>query len=352
LPTEAPAHAARSRIEPLAPARYRVEFTASDELKHKLGRVADLMRHSNPSGELSVIVERALDLLLAKLEKERLAKSTRAREASPPRNKRRGYVARSVRREVFERDGERCTFFDESGRRCESRTWLELDHRIARARGGADDASNLQVRCRAHNRLAAEQLFGREHMERAAARRPGENAGRAAVAGESQPGADAPCGRVDEAGAANHPRWRVNDEVVVRALRGLGFQAREARRAVAIVGQRRAGARPPRSRASFVRHSPYWLAESRAPSPRRARPAVGWLLCPTPGLLLPLELPSPRSRKVCQAPGSSCYPSSWSRMSARSRTSPNGRFFNREKRSLDEAASRRLCVLKAPGPVS
>jgi hypothetical protein len=50
----------RSRIEPLAPARYRLEFTASAELKEKLEPAADLIRHTNPSGELSVLVERAL----------------------------------------------------------------------------------------------------------------------------------------------------------------------------------------------------------------------------------------------------------------------------------------------------
>ena len=162
--------ATRPRIEPLAPSRYRVEFTASAELKEKLGRAADLMRHTNPSGELS---------------RDRRARAGRARgqarkgatrqgdapECTSPEHAQRRRP-RAVRREVFERDGERCTFVDESGRRCESRTWLELDHRIPRARGGPDDASNLAVVCRAHNRLAAEQQFGREHMDRAAGKRP------------------------------------------------------------------------------------------------------------------------------------------------------------------------------------
>jgi hypothetical protein len=159
-----------SRIEPLAPARYRVEFTASASLREKLRHAVDLMRHANPSGDLSVLVERALDLLLAKLEQRRLAKLTRA--PRPGRSgTRRGYVPLAVRREVFARDGERCTFLDEAGRRCESRAWLELDHRIPRADGGPDDASNLTVRCRAHNRLSAERQFGREHMDRCAGKR-------------------------------------------------------------------------------------------------------------------------------------------------------------------------------------
>jgi hypothetical protein len=37
----------------------------------------------------------------------------------------------------------------------------------SRARGGTSELGNLRVRCRAHNRLYAEQTFGKEHVERA-----------------------------------------------------------------------------------------------------------------------------------------------------------------------------------------
>ena len=247
-------HPSRPRVEPLAPTRYRVEFTASAELKEKLDRAADLMRHANPSGELSAIVERALDALLAKLEKERLAKAKRQGQRRP--STRGGYVPRAVRREVFERDGERCTFVDESGRRCESRTWLELNHRIPRARGGPDDASNLAVVCRAHNRLAAEQQFGRQHMDRAAGRRPvggpanDETKTRAATEGPPRLGDEHPTGMTEnderalDAGEPPvHPRQRGSDELVIGALCRMGFQVRQARRALRIVGERRP--RPP-----------------------------------------------------------------------------------------------------------
>jgi hypothetical protein len=76
-------------------------------------------------------------------------------------------VSRATRRAVFERDGERCTFTDADGHRCTATSWLELDHITARARGGTSEPGNLRVRCRAHNRLHAEQTFGKEHVERA-----------------------------------------------------------------------------------------------------------------------------------------------------------------------------------------
>lgn len=152
------------RIEPLSEERFRVELTASRELRDKLERARDLMRHRNASGELAVVVERALDMLLEKLEAERLGKTKRVGRTA--RGAKRGTIARAVRREVFERDGEQCTFRSEDGSRCPARALLELDHVIPRATRGPDDASNLRVRCRAHNRFHAEEIFGKEHVAR------------------------------------------------------------------------------------------------------------------------------------------------------------------------------------------
>ena len=182
------------------------------------------MRHTNPTGDLSVVLDRALDLLLARLEKQRLGKvkhpSIRAtgekREQGLSQRTRKGYVLRDVRRAVFKRDGEQCTFVDERGRRCPSRAFLELDHREPRAAGGADDASNLTVKCRAHNMLSAERDFGREHIEEKKNQRK------------------------------IHPRQCGHaTEIALRALRGMGFKDREARRALAIVEQRPPNVRTP-----------------------------------------------------------------------------------------------------------
>ena len=159
-PSPAPT-APRARIE----ARYKVQLTASAELKAKLERAFDLMRHRNPSGDLAVVIEAAMDLLLAKLEKERLGKVKKPREPRAATGAPGGRaISARVRREVFERDGEQCTFVGDAGHRCPSRGHLELDHVEARALGGTNAASNLRVRCRAHNRLAAEEVFGKAHI--------------------------------------------------------------------------------------------------------------------------------------------------------------------------------------------
>lgn len=207
-PAAPPAAPPRARIEPLSEARYKVQLTASAQLKAKLERACDLMRHRNPSGDLAAVVDAALELLLAKLEKERLGKvkTPRTPSAPRPRSSRAHAVSTAVRREVFERDGEQCTFVSDQGARCPSRGYLELDHIEPRALGGPDTASNLRVRCRAHNRLHAEQVYGKEHVER----------------------------RLDF-------RQRKSTQVLDVALRGLqnmGFARTEARRALAEVSER------------------------------------------------------------------------------------------------------------------
>ncbi len=48
-------------IEPLSPARCKVQFTASAELRDKLERPRDLMRSSIPDGDLAAIIDAALE---------------------------------------------------------------------------------------------------------------------------------------------------------------------------------------------------------------------------------------------------------------------------------------------------
>jgi hypothetical protein len=158
-PRRAPA---RAVVAPLAPNRHRVQFTASSELRDKLELAMRRLSHCNPSSDIAVVVERAVDLLLADIEKTQLGSptSTQPKPTGPTKT-----VTRAVRREVVTRDGEQCTFVSASGERCPARAFLEVDHVHPRALGGTAEASNLRVYCRAHNRLAAERVFGRAHVE-------------------------------------------------------------------------------------------------------------------------------------------------------------------------------------------
>jgi Holliday junction resolvasome RuvABC DNA-binding subunit len=124
---------------------------------------------------------------------------------------------------------EQCTFIDEAGERCPQRGHLELDHVEGRALGGTNAASNLRVRCRAHNRLAAEEVFGKAHVaERIDFRQRKSRAAAATLPAMSPPPP-----------ASLRPPPPQAIELALRGLHNMGFNKSDARRAVDHVSQRR-----------------------------------------------------------------------------------------------------------------
>ena len=148
----------RPKIEPLAPERYKVQFTVSRETHDKLGQVQDLLRHRVAGDDPATIFDRALTLLLEHLKKQKLAVTERPR-ASFAINPRSRHVPASVRRSVWARDGGQCRFEGPAGR-CGETARLEFHHIVPYAAGGPTVADNLALRCAAHNRYEAEQWFG------------------------------------------------------------------------------------------------------------------------------------------------------------------------------------------------
>ena len=145
-------------VTPLAPERYKVQFTVSGETHDKLRRVQDLLRHSIPNGDPAAIFDRALTLLLADLEQAKLAATERPRGARPAAFGSR-HVPAAVRREVWKRDVGQCAFVGTNGR-CTERGFLEFHHVRPYADGGASVVENLELRCRAHNVYEAEKYLG------------------------------------------------------------------------------------------------------------------------------------------------------------------------------------------------
>ena len=172
-------HAQRPEVQPLSPGRYKVQFTASAELRDKIERLAALMRSEIPDGDLAAVIERAVSEKLERLEARRFAKTTTPRETAPcadadPRGLRsRGsapnasrYIPAAVRRAVHERDGDRCRFVDEQGRQCSERHRLEFHHRHPFGIGGDRVRGNISLLCPAHNRSLAEHDYGKAAIRR------------------------------------------------------------------------------------------------------------------------------------------------------------------------------------------
>ena len=108
------------------------------------------MRPSVPDGDLGAIVEQAVTEKLQRLEARRFARTQAPRktlsqsETSPTTRQ----IPAAVKRAVYERDGGRCRYEDERGRRCTARQGLEFHHRRPFGHGGDHSVANVSLACK------------------------------------------------------------------------------------------------------------------------------------------------------------------------------------------------------------
>jgi hypothetical protein len=172
LPIISPAPTPPTRrpiVETTSPERYRVQFTIGKESHDKLRRVQALLRREIPDGDPGAIFDRAIALLLDKVEKAKLGATTKPRTPAPIRPGADGQISsgatsrhtpNDARRSAWRHDGGQCAFVSKEGRRCTERAFLEFHHIRPYALGGPTTAENISLRCRRHNRYEAELVFG------------------------------------------------------------------------------------------------------------------------------------------------------------------------------------------------
>jgi hypothetical protein len=162
--------------------------TVSEETHAKLRRAQDLLAHIVPNGDPAVVLDRALTLLVADLERRRfaatrattaptpaaprarhrpLAAATRPSDAlgpegpstttSAPRARSR-HIPAAVRRAVWLRDEGRCTAVEPNGR-CRQTRRLEFHHRVPVADGGETTVSNIILLCADHHARESRRWF-------------------------------------------------------------------------------------------------------------------------------------------------------------------------------------------------
>jgi hypothetical protein len=224
-PDPVPAAAAPppARVQALAPERFALQCTITQETRDKLERLQALMRHRIPSGDLAEVIDRACDALIAVIEREKFAVTSRPRaKGARPESADPTYIPADVKRAVHERDGEQCTFTNENGERCTERGFIEIDHIIPAALHGKPTLDNLRLLCRPHNQYEADRKLGAAFMN----------------AKRSQ--------------AMAKPASMSLDPDLVDALTSLGYKAAEARRAIANTADTAAAPFEARLRAALV----------------------------------------------------------------------------------------------------
>lgn len=137
-----------SAPEPLGRRRYKIQFTASQEL----------LRHQLPGGDVAQVLERALTLLLAETRRRKFAETSRPRSPARDRSSVASrHIPAAVKRAVVSRDGGRCTFLGRNGRRCDSADFVEYHHLDPWASSRYHSVEGIELRCRAHNQYAVDR---------------------------------------------------------------------------------------------------------------------------------------------------------------------------------------------------
>jgi 5-methylcytosine-specific restriction endonuclease McrA len=164
----------REKARAVAEGKTLIQFTASDPLLAKLEKLKGLLAHQNFEGRYDRLFEILADMALKKLDPEQkpqkklkqvedtaVQEETQNETELPTLEKaavtsRSRYVPAALRRAVWKRDGGRCTYRDPiTGRVCESRHALQLDHIYPYGWGGETSESNLRLRCSQHNAFTA-----------------------------------------------------------------------------------------------------------------------------------------------------------------------------------------------------
>jgi 5-methylcytosine-specific restriction endonuclease McrA len=150
----------------------RIAITVPHTTWEKYERVCNLANHSNSTSNLAkvfdVLVENYLKHHDPALKTARGAQSTSQKHESLSHSR---YIPSHVKIEVWKRDSGQCTYCDkETGERCPCKRGLQFDHIEPFAWGGkSNDVSNIRLLCEAHNKLMAEELFGRSKVARSIA---------------------------------------------------------------------------------------------------------------------------------------------------------------------------------------
>ena len=153
---------------------FQVSLCLSETSMQKLKRAQELlgtMDLASTIEELAAFYNKRKDPLV-----EAPAKVVAKKEQSTPpaecgvkektETKKSRYIPSAIKREVYRKAGGQCTYVDsESGKRCSETRYLEVDHVRPFASGGETSPSNLRIRCSAHNKLWAKDVYGAKFMK-------------------------------------------------------------------------------------------------------------------------------------------------------------------------------------------
>jgi len=181
----------KERKRELTETQTELRIVLNEKQLAKLEKLKELLAHRNRDGSMAGLLELMSDVVLERVDPEmkearaqkraeKLTRSAAPKETTPPAEEsapqgeaqaqkgssRREAIPASVQRKVWIRDRSRCTYLDAvAGKRCECRTYLQIDHVVPVALGGNSEVDNLRLLCAQHNKLEAVRVLGRHTMD-------------------------------------------------------------------------------------------------------------------------------------------------------------------------------------------
>ncbi len=156
------AHELPERSRAVAPNRTELTFYADDGLLDLIDRFREL----KGALKLEEILKSTLESELSRLDPLRRSEGNRVDALTFPTKPDSRYVPVSLARTLHRRSSSRCEFIDpKTGRRCESRFRLQIDHAHPYGLGGQTTFDNLRLLCPSHNALEARRIYGNAKID-------------------------------------------------------------------------------------------------------------------------------------------------------------------------------------------
>ena len=143
----------RERIKPVAKNRSELKLGVSDQAEKDFRRVQDILSQKlQRAASMEDVLEFMLKDVLERHDPVKKAERASSRKSKPvPALPGRRPIPKAVEYQVVRRDQGQCVHVDKSGRRCPSRRWLQIHHRVPVSQGGLNTVGNLVTLCGAHH---------------------------------------------------------------------------------------------------------------------------------------------------------------------------------------------------------
>lgn len=142
----------------------RVEFTLSKEAFAKIQQAQELLSHAVPTQNLAVFLEYLSDKVIKQKIGTKSSKAVVNSRKSTANVAVNSSLSVATKRELFQQQA-CCQWRDpKTGRACQNKWMLQVDHKRSRWASGSHDIQNLRLLCANHNKLKYRQEAGIRYL--------------------------------------------------------------------------------------------------------------------------------------------------------------------------------------------